>query len=612
MRFPSVELALQQSRASFRRFPLAILSGLLATVVVLRMIEGPTEDWQPRMVATLVVGLALFTASATTAERFGVSGLRRWLTDLGIALSLSLLYLTSHGWTERHAFLRFAQLLVTAHLVVAVAPYLGGGGLRGFWQYNRFLFLRFLVATLHAGVLWVGLAVALAAIDKLFGVNIRSETYAQLWAVMAFSFHPWFFLGGVPQDYAELDRLEEYPGGLKVFTQYVLIPLVVIYLAILTTYLGKVLLTRTWPSGWIGYLVSSVSATGVLALLLVHPIREREDSRWVRAYGRWWFVALLPSLVMLLLAVAQRIGQYGITEPRYFLLVLTLWLLGLALYYSRKGSENIKLIPVTLALVAALSAFGPWGADAVSRRSQTMRFSRILAANGMGGAGEIVPAREPVAPADRRELSAILRYLETSHGEAAVARVIGVPVDSVLVWKAATASGTDSPVAAGAMRRIGLRYASRAEGMREANYFWANLPTPVSYEITGFDHARGMAYPGMGWIGGASDSLELVKGAAAATVLVKHNGDSLFTLDLGAAIADVLPADSLLEGSGRRLAAPIRVEGEGGGYRLRLLLDQIAGRIVAGRLELQSANAFVLAGGSRLRAPAPATPEGIR
>src|SRR4029078_289280 len=111
-----------------------------------------------------------------------------------------------------------------------------------------------------------------------------------------------------------------------------------------------------WPSGGFVYLVSGVSVTGVLALLLVPPIRQREDSRWVSWYGRWWFLALLPALAMLLLAVAQRIGQYGIPEPRYFLLLLALWLLGLALYYVVTGSDNIKLIPLTLGLIAALTA----------------------------------------------------------------------------------------------------------------------------------------------------------------------------------------------------------------------------------------------------------------
>ena len=384
MRLPSLATAVQTARETFARFPLAMLSGFVAAVAAFRMIDGPSHDSQPRLLATGVLGLALFTASVTSAERRGVAPRHRWMVDLALAAGLALLYYASLDWTPDHAALRFIQLMVVGHLLVAIAPWLTGAQLDGFWQFNRMLFLRYLTGALYVAVLWAGLSVALAALDKLFGVDIDSELYAHLFAFLAFVFHPWFFLAGVPRDYAELETRDDYPAGLKVFTQFVLMPLVVIYLAILTAYLGKVILTRTWPTGWIGYLVSSVSATGVLALLLVHPLRERADSRWVNGYGRWWFVALLPSLGMLLAAIAKRVGQYGFTEQRYFLLVLALWLLGLALYYGITASRNIKLIPMTLCAVALLTTMGPWSAYAVSRRSQLNRLDGLLEKNGMG------------------------------------------------------------------------------------------------------------------------------------------------------------------------------------------------------------------------------------
>ncbi len=126
---------------------------------------------------------------------------------------------------------------------------------------------------------------------------------------------------------------------------------------------------------------------GVLALLLVHPIRDRADSQWVNAYGRWFSVALLAPLIMLLMAVGKRVDQYGVTEPRYFLLVLGLWGLGVALAYAFTASRNIKVIPMTLAGLTLLTAFGPWGAYQVSRRSQLHRLDRIAAAAGRPARG---------------------------------------------------------------------------------------------------------------------------------------------------------------------------------------------------------------------------------
>ena len=343
MRFPSIQNAMRGAGATLRRFPLSLISGFVAYAAMAAMIDQSWgNEWAPRLLAIAVMGLALFTAARTSIERIGASKARLWLIYAVLAAALATLYALSRGWTDQLAVRRLIQLLLLAHLAVATAPYIGTDRPNGFWQYNRFLLLRYLEASFYTLVLFVGLAIALGALDKLFGVDVSTKAYFHLLAALALLFHPWFFLAGVPKDFEALDVRDDYPLGLKVFSQFVLIPLVTVYLFILTAYLGKVVITRTWPSGWIGYLVSSVSTTGVLALLLVHPIRRRGDTPWVNAYARWWFVALVPALVMLLLAVSKRIGQYGITEERYFLMVLTLWMLGISLYYGLTGSANIK------------------------------------------------------------------------------------------------------------------------------------------------------------------------------------------------------------------------------------------------------------------------------
>jgi hypothetical protein len=320
----------------------------------------------------------------------------------------------------------------------------------------------------------------------------------------------------------------------------------------------------------------------VLALLLVHPIRGKPDSGWVALYARWWFAALLPALVMLLLAVAKRIAQYGITEPRYFLLVLTLWLLALALYYVVSGSSNIRLIPVTLAILAVLTSLGPWGAYRVSRLSQARRFHAILA------------AKDSASLENRRELSAILRYLDEAHGPQAVAAVIGVPRDSVRVLQGD--STVDEAVSRRAMRRLGLSYLGRwdAQPSRDGT-FWVNA-APAALDIAGYELARPLTWPGLGWLTTPRDSLELVADTTAETLTLRHQGAAVLTLALGAAMRETLNRDSVLSGVGR-LPAALKAEAEAGGLRVRVLLESLGGRIRAGTLVLTSASGYLLVSG---------------
>jgi hypothetical protein len=597
VQFPSIKSALSGAGATFRRFPLALLSGLAACVVAIAMIEGPERDWMPRFLATSVIGIALFTAAGTSAERFGLATARRGLLNAAVMASLVVIYLLSLDWTDPLATLRFIQLLVLAHLCVAVGPYIATDSPNGFWQYNRLLLLRFLTAAFFAAVLFAGLSVALVALDQLFGIDVPGKSYGYLMAVLAFVFHPGFFLAGVSDDFQELAILEDYPRVLKIFSQFVLIPLVTVYLVILTAYLGKVLITRTWPSGWIGYLVSSVSTAGMLALLLVHPIRRRVDSPWVNTFSRWWFVALLPSLVMLLLAVTKRIGQYGVTEERYFLLALALWMLGISLYYALTGSTNIKRIPETLLLVVLLTAVGPWSAYAVSVRSQTARLAGILERHGMGQPGALISPAAPVPLEDRVQMGAVIGYLGRTHGPGAVARALGVSEDTVLSW--AGRADLDDPFARMAMRRMGVEYVNRWARLDGDPLFWANTSTQGSTRIAGFEVMRTVLIPTLGWIGTATDSLEVVTDTSSGKVLVRHAGEPIMTLDVPGVVIGVLTADSLAIRRNLVLLQPIAIESSAAGYRVRLVLETLHGQRVGEGIKVQGGNGFLLAAGFR-------------
>jgi hypothetical protein len=487
-RWIAIEDALQQARATFVRFPVVVSSAIACAVLALLMIESPGAAPWDRRLAALTLAMPLCFALAIYGERMNMSRARHIaLGALGLVATL-VFYLAMRRWSDAIAFTRYAHFNLSLHLLVAFLPFVRAGTQRGFWQYNRSLFLRFLLATLYTLVLFAGLSIALIALDQLFGVNIRGETYAQLFVILSFIFHPWFFLAGVPRDLEALDRIQDYPIGLKVFSQFVLIPLVTVYLLILTAYLVRVVVTTTWPSGWIGWLVSSVSAAGTLALLLVHPIRDREDSRWVDVYGRWFYVALVPSIVMLLMAVWLRIDQYGFTERRYLLLVLSLWLAGIALFFGVTASRNIKTIPLTLCLVGLLTLAGPWSAYAVSRSSQVHRFHDILARNNLLVDGRIRAADgTDVSREDRRELSAILRYLVRTHGARSLARIDPMFADTTVPAATdPTRFTADDPHAHRVMLSLGLPYLNEWEQSIATHFFYQADQIGQSVDIEGF------------------------------------------------------------------------------------------------------------------------------
>ena len=421
MRLPSIEQLVRTGRSSAGRFPLVLLSAAIAAAAGVLLPDSSIEDTLNGILYVATLGIPLFLALALTAERRGTSGGARWIARLVVIVILVAVYVGRLSWSDPVELLRYVQLSVAAHLLVAVSPYLGVREWNGFWQYNRSLLLRFLMAAVFSAVLYIGLSIALLAIDNLLGVDVQGETYFRLWCVIAFLFNTWFFVSGIPEDLESLDRRTDYPPPLKILGQYILSPLVTVYLLIITAYLGRILITRVWPSGWIGYLVSSVAAAGILSLLLLYPIEEREENRWVRTYARWFYFGLIPANVMLLLAIWKRIQQYSVTEPRYFLVILSLWLAGISLFYGFSRSRNIKVIPATLAILAVVTFAGPWSAYAVSQRTQTARLEGLLERNGMLVEGSVRAPTGEISLEDRREIGAVLRYLAEHHGTRSIA-----------------------------------------------------------------------------------------------------------------------------------------------------------------------------------------------
>ncbi len=493
MKLPSLDALVSAMRTTLARFPLVLTAAVVATAAgIVATYDGVDEGVWGRIVGTAALGLPLFFATDLLAERHRWSiGIRSGLWALG-TVGLVAFYLLWLDWSEHVAVGRYIQLSAGLHLLVAVAPFIGVRELQGFWEYNKSLFLRFLLAGLYSGVLFAGLAIALAAVDNLFGLEVAEETYLRLWIVIAFLFNTWFFLGGVPTDLAALEQRSDYPMGLKVFAQYVLIPIVVVYLVILTTYLAKIIVTTVWPSGWIGWLVSSVAAVGIFSLLLVHPVAERAENRWIRTYARAFYITLLPSVVMLWLAIWQRIAQYGITERRYFLAVLSVWLAGVALYYAIRRSRDIRIIPASLCLVALVTFAGPWGAYRMSESSQVRRLERLLTANEILQDGTIRQAAVVPSADDRREISAILRYLVGTHGTGAIAEWFGdslAIIDTIGDGTAPSAWSEADERAELLAAHMGMAYMEASEAWRPGAFSYAVDWEGVVIPIAGYDYA---------------------------------------------------------------------------------------------------------------------------
>lgn len=492
-KFPSYDYILKNAGQAFVRFPFTLCSAIVATAMMVYLIEEkmPNDfDWVGKLLMTAAIGVPLTVALAFFAERITEERIKRYgIQALGLLFQIVYYFtLPDTNTIGEMVMIRYALLVVGFHFAVACIPYVFKADTHKFWRYNHALFIRFLLSAVYSAVMYIGLVIAMGAADYLFGIDIKEMRYFQLWTIISGVFLTWIFLSGLPEDLDFKDESFTYPKGLRIFAQYILLPLVGLYFVILIAYEAKIIVEWNWPKGWVSQLVLWYAVVGLLSMLLLHPVREKQENKWIPAFFKWFFYAIVPLVVMLVLAIIRRVSDYGVTENRYFVMALALGLSITVLYFIFSKVKDIRIIPIILCALALLSAYGPWSAFAVSRSSQRARLNNMLAEKELLVDGNVNAIGETLPDDDKRELSSIISYLDDMHG---IESFDGILPDTMI---ARIDTLVDYRHASEITLSFGFKYVGRYGIPGFDQYFSLNVKTDSLVAIGGYDYLCNFDY----------------------------------------------------------------------------------------------------------------------
>lgn len=200
---------------------------------------------------------------------------------------------------------------------------------------------------------------------------------------------------------------------LEVLVNYVLVPAVVIYAALLYLYAAKILVVWTLPRGGIAWMVSAF----VLVSLAVRMARELLERRTCEWFFRSFGVVTLPAAVLFWAGAARRIGEYGLTESRVWLLACgVVMTLGVGLFLFRRTARYLWLSTAALLVFGAVTFIPALSPARLGLASQRARFERIARALELIDAeGRLRTTRVSLADTVRweeyREAFAALEYI---------------------------------------------------------------------------------------------------------------------------------------------------------------------------------------------------------
>ncbi len=400
-------LPLEELYLTVKRFPLSVICALALFCIAFGSIHD-LGDWDEEFTAKLcvVLGCSYFWLGSVKLMAESLkAGLvtHAVLAVFGVA-SFIFAVSVSGPWAMSFMFITPALLLI-----LMFAPYLKSGDDLSAWFYNRMVWFGVAVSYIALLLFAGGVSVALMAINTLFDFDVGHEIYEDIWAFACLVLGPIYALSWVPKTFEFSEENCTDPPGLKFIVNWISVPMVFVYLAILYAYFIKIVVSQDVPSGHLAYLITGFIGAGTLTYLVSWPLREN-GSFQLKLFHKIFFAAIIIPTGFHFYAIAERIGAYGITEQRYFIALSAVWFAILALGNVFKRMP-IKYIPASLAVLMIIASFGPWSAVNLSSQSQFSRLETLMVKHDLLKDGKIQKTEEDIPFDDRLSISSIFDYI---------------------------------------------------------------------------------------------------------------------------------------------------------------------------------------------------------
>jgi hypothetical protein len=404
MTFPSFQPLRRALAEGVLRFPLVILAGLFGAGAMIVFNHSDLESIEENCVRIgYAAGFAfpLLVAAVYAGELFARG---RWVFQ--VAAVLAVLAHWQFLDPEKDG-LTFLLVWIAAAGIASAVPGLVANPKSNWWRVNIGGLNALILAQILTLVVLIGLLLALESLRTLFDLEL-SGVHGDIMALCGFLVAPLAVVMLLPAARADLDSKQPGFALWGRLCQWALVPIGFLFTAILAAYAIRILIERELPDGMVALPVLALGCYGLAAQWILEPWRA--DRAWAKAFSRVFPVAFPLFSILLFLALARRIEDYGFTFARYAALALAVWIVACCLVVLIRRSASPAFAPALLAVFCLVAAFGPLSSQEVCLRSQTHQLEKLLANRS--------------ADTESR-IASTLRYLAYNYDQSVVERFTG-------------------------------------------------------------------------------------------------------------------------------------------------------------------------------------------
>ena len=403
---------LPDMKKGVERFPLTILCGIIVFLLSVYVIENSDMKNHNllnelyKMIILTGLSIPLTAALELIREKY-LSDKNKWIiralnTVITSAFVISYLYETG-GETF---FNNGEKLLATGiifFLLFLLVPLIGKKDEEE--KYFQSVVVDKIVTILYSMVLFLGLTAVFLTVDGLSLIKLKEEIYIEIWLFVVFVFAMIFFASKLKKVNESLEEYEIHKI-FRLLIYFIVIPLITMYTGILYIYFGKMLITRSWPQGLVSHLILWYTIFSLFIMIMVTPMREKDLA--AKTFKNYFPFVSVPLLILSIVSISKRISQYGVTELRYFIVLLGIWLIFCMV--SSIFKARLSVILISLIVVVYISVFSPINNRRITIMSQNKRLERILIKHGLLKDGKLVK-NSGLNENQKYEVTDVLNYI---------------------------------------------------------------------------------------------------------------------------------------------------------------------------------------------------------
>ena len=394
------------------RFPVTVIFSLILFVVAIFTIESdfyilPEEDlW----IKYLIIAIPLSASVELLREKYlenKRSNFFRITIFFGIFLFIFLLkiFFKNHFATET---INITATILIFYVLFYLIPIIYRNEDKE--KYLQSVVGNQMITIGFSIVLFLGLSAIVGTIDVLL-INLPNTIYFDNFVFSASVFGVAFFVSRLKE---KDESLKDYnlPKIVEVLICYILIPLILIYTAILYLYFVKIIFTLKMPKGIVSHLVLWYTTFSLFIVIMATPITYK--NKFAKFYKKYFPLISIPLILLALFSINERIFQYGVTENRYLVVILILWLLFNMIFIIK---ADVKWVLISFIFAVLVAIFSPFNLVNISINSQNKRLERILKKNGIIQNKKFINKNNELSQRTKSEIMSIIDYFYNNASE---------------------------------------------------------------------------------------------------------------------------------------------------------------------------------------------------